>query len=77
MKPRALDAAKKQYIGQMTVGSDNSEQLAISTGRAMLFNGYAAPIKEIEERIKSITADDLRRAAEFIAPEKCSILTFG
>ncbi len=77
MKPRALEAAKRQYIGQMTVGSDNSEQMAISTGRAMLFNGYAAPPSEIAERINSITAEDIRHAAEFITPDKCSILTFG
>lgn len=77
MKPRALEAAKKQYIGQMTVGSDNREQAAISTGRAMLFYGYAAPTKEIIESINAITADDLRRAAEYLAPDKCSTLTFG
>ena len=77
MKPSALEAAKKQYIGQMTVGSDNSEQVAISTGRAVLFNGYAAPREEIVERINSITPEDIRRAAEFIAPDKCSILTFS
>lgn len=77
MKPRALDAAKKQYIGQMIVGSDNSEQLAISTARAMLFNGHAAPAKEIIERVNSIMPDDIRQAAEYLTPDKCSILTFG
>lgn len=77
LKPHALEAAKKQYIGQMTVGSDNSEQVAISTGRAMLFNGYVAQAKEIIERINNITPDDIRQAAEYLTPEKCSILTFG
>lgn len=77
MKPRALEAAKKQYIGQMTVGGDNSEQLAISTGRSTLFNGYAPQAKDIIERINSITPDDIRKAAEYLTPDKCSILTFG
>lgn len=76
MNPRALEAAKKQYIGQMSVGADNLEQMAISIGRAVLFNGYAAPAKEIIERINSLTPEDIRRAAEFIAPDKCSVLTF-
>lgn len=75
--PKALYAAKKQYLGQSAVASDNREQLVLSLGRAMLFNGYAAPASEIVERIMSITGEDLRMAAEKITRSHCSVLTFG
>ena len=77
MSTRSLEAAKKQYLGQLTVGSDNREQLVLSFGRAMLFNGYAAPASEIAERIMSISAEDLRCAAERVTRQHSSILTFG
>ena len=34
---RALEAAKKQYLGQLIVASDNNEQMALNNGRATLF----------------------------------------
>ena len=77
MKDRTLEAAKKQYIGQTIVAADNREQVATSTGRALLFDNHVAQPDEIVERISSITAEELRMAAERIAPERCSVLTFG
>lgn len=76
LKPRALAAAKKQYIGQSIVSAENREQLALSIGRATLFNGKVFPADEVLERIMSITPDDICQAAEWLLPEKCSILTF-
>lgn len=76
MKERTLAAAKKQYVGQTIVAAENREQMALSTGRALLFNGHVAPQEEIVERIMSLSAENLRMAAEAFAPERCSILTF-
>ena len=74
---RRLKAAKKHYIGQMTVGSDNREQMALAAARATLFNGHVAPAEEIIERTNAITAEELRQAAEHIATQGLSLLTFG
>lgn len=76
MKERTLAAAKKQYVGQTIVAAENREQMALSTGRALLFNGHVAPQEDIVERIMSLSAENLRMAAEAFAPERCSILTF-
>ena len=77
LSDRRLAAAKKQYLGQMTVGSDNREQMALAAARATLFNGYVAPPEEIIERTNEITAEQLRQAAEHIASQRLSVLTFG
>ena len=77
LKERTLTAAKKQYVGQTIVAAENREQMALSTGRALLFNGHVAPQEEIVERIMSLTSENIRMAAESVMPEKCSILTFG
>lgn len=77
MNPKTLQAAKKQYLGQTIVAGENREQLALSTGRATLFYGRAISADEIIERINSITAEQVRTAAERLHPELCSILTFG
>lgn len=77
ISPSALAAAKKQYLGQLAVGADNREQLALSTARATLYNGQAMTPGEIAERIEAITPDDIREVAARIAPDRCSILTLG
>lgn len=74
---RRLEAAKKQYLGQIVVSGENREQLALSTGRATLFYGQVMPDEEVAERIKSITAEQLRIAAERISWPNVSVLTFG
>lgn len=76
LKTRALEAAKKQYLGQTIVAGVNREQLALSTGRATLFHGRAITADEVIESVNSITAEELRRAAERLEYKSCSILTF-
>ncbi|MCM1518584.1 MAG: insulinase family protein [Pseudoflavonifractor sp.] len=77
LSPRALAAAKKQYLGQLTVGADNREQLALSTARATLYNGRAMTPGEIAGRIAAVTTDDIREAAAMVAMDRCSTLTFS
>lgn len=77
MPERRLDAAKKQYLGQLTVASDNREQMALSTARAMLYHGSVATSREITERIMAVTPDHIRQVAEMLAPCNCSTLTLG
>ena len=77
MSKRALDAAKKQYLGQSLVAGENREQFALSMGRSVLFNGKIISSSEVMERINSITPEELREAAGMISRNYSSILTFS
>lgn len=55
----ALKAAKKQYLGQLAVASDNRESVAISTGRAALFHGKILSASETVANVESITSDQI------------------
>lgn len=61
---RKLQAAKRQFIGQLTVGSVNSEQVAISMGRSTLYRGSARTLAETVEAIHAITPASLHTAAQ-------------
>ena len=52
---RQLDAAKKQYLGQLTVGSLNTEQLALGMARSTMLTGRVRPRREINEAIMAVT----------------------
>ncbi|MDE7407482.1 MAG: insulinase family protein, partial [Muribaculaceae bacterium] len=62
LSPRALDAAKRQFIGQLTLGNDNKEQQALSMGRATLSYGHAALPGDTSRHISAITAQELQQA---------------
>lgn len=75
MSSKQLEAAKKQYLGQLIVASENREQAAITTGRSMLYHNRVALSDEILDRINAITAEQIRLAAESIA-KNISVLSF-
>jgi predicted Zn-dependent peptidase len=72
---RAIEAAKKQYLGQLAVASDNREQVALSLGRSMMYFGDIKSPEDIKNQILAITPDDVRQVAEMMSADKCSILT--
>lgn len=72
---RQIEAAKRQYKGQLLVASDSSEAIALSAAKSMLYRGYVVPSQETIEHIDALTPQDLLDAAQLIAPERCSILT--
>lgn len=74
---KALDAAKKQYIGQLAVASENKEQSSLSIARSMLYYGHVSSSEQVKERILSVTSDDILQVARLVAPANCSVLTFG
>lgn len=75
MRQRALDAAKKQYAGQLLVGSESLEGTALSMGKSVMHFGVVSTVDEITDRIRSVTAEQLRDAAATIAG-RYSRLTF-
>lgn len=60
---RQLDAAKKQYLGQLTVGSLNTEQLALGMARSTMLTGRVKPRSEINEAILAVTPDKISEIA--------------
>ncbi len=70
----ALKAAKKQYLGQLAVASDNRESLAISTGRAALFHNKVYTSAETVANVESITSEQISRTAHALSD--LSSLTF-
>ena len=77
LSARALEAAKKQYLGQLAVASENRDQMALAIGRSVLYHNRVASPGETRQLITDITADDLLQAAQLIASTNCSTLTLG
>lgn len=63
MSARALAAAKKQYIGQLAVASDNRESLALSTARSAMYYREVPTPRQTVDRIMAVSAADLMDAA--------------
>jgi predicted Zn-dependent peptidase len=72
---RRLDAAKRQYCGQLLLAADSAEWMAMSAGRNMLCHGQVTTLDEMVECITSVTPEQVRHAAEHITLENATILT--
>lgn len=59
----ALKAAKKQYLGQLAVASDNRESVAISSGRAALFHNSVMTSAETISMVESISVEQICNVA--------------
>lgn len=75
LSTKQIEAAKKQYLGQLIVASENREQAAITTGRSMLYHNRVTSPNEILEHINAITPEQIRQIAESIA-HHASVLSF-
>lgn len=63
MTPRRLEEARRQYIGQLTLASTNTEQRALNMARATLLRGRVITSAENLEALRGLTPDSLRDAA--------------
>ncbi len=76
LSDRKLHDFKRQYCGQLLVAADSAEFIAMNAGKNLLYWGKAPHIARTVERIMDITAEELRTAAQHIAFDRCSSLTF-
>lgn len=76
ISPRKLEAAKKQYMGQLLIAGENSETRILGAARATLFHGRPSSLEETAEAIRKVSAEDLAKLAGRLADE-CSVLTLG
>ncbi len=63
MSDKRLDAAKKQFLGQLAISSDNGESQCLSMGKSLLAYNTVTSDIEIRNKIEAVTAEELRRLA--------------
>ncbi len=73
---RRLEQAKKQYLGQLTIGSVNLESRILGIARSTLVCGRALTPAEVVESIRAVDCDSLRDVAARVAAGASS-LTLG
>ncbi len=61
---RALKAAKKQMIGQISIASDNAEAQCLAKGKSLLLKGEFVTNKQLREYIEAITPSDIQEVAK-------------
>ena len=72
-----LASAKRQFIGQLEVSTDNSENVALALGKSFLRYGRFDSLEEVARWVEQITADDLMAVAnELLAEERLSMLIY-
>ena len=72
---RKLRAAKKQFLGQIAISSDNGESQCLSMGKSLLAYGKVASAEEIKKEIEAVSADTIRdMACRIFAPDRTSCL---
>ncbi|MGL4908817.1 MAG: M16 family metallopeptidase [Bacteroidales bacterium] len=73
-----LNRAKKQLLGQLTIASENSENLMLSAAKSMLMYERIIAPSETEELIHAITAEEVQEIASLVfAPEALSLLVYA
>lgn len=72
---RKLRAAKKQFLGQIAISSDNGESQCLSMGKSLLAYGKVASAEEIKREIEAVSAEMIRdMACRIFAPDRTSCL---
>ena len=63
---RALADAKRQYIGQLTIGRENSETLSIASGKSLLRYNRCSTLADTIKKIEAITSKDIIECANIV-----------
>ncbi len=65
-----LSNAKRQFIGQMAIGTENNESMALGMGKSFLHYNRYDTLEESFSRINAVTADDILEVANEIFDER-------
>jgi predicted Zn-dependent peptidase len=72
-----LHAAQKQLVGQILIAGDNFESYALALGKTFAHTGKHRDVDEIIRHVRSVTSEDILRAAQDIfAEEKLTTLIY-
>ncbi|MDE7160301.1 MAG: insulinase family protein [Muribaculaceae bacterium] len=72
---RTFESVKRQYCGQLLVGSDHRESAAMSMGKSLMYFGEVHSVADTARRVREVTAEQMREVAEMLSPSLCSTLT--
>ncbi len=75
LSEKALQAAKRQYLGQLLVSGENKEAVALSLGKNYLYYNNVMTDGELAEHINALTAEQIMDCAVLLNPDTCSTLT--
>lgn len=75
LTPKRLEAAKRQYLGQLAVSAENREAKVLSAARSLLWRDKITGSEAVTQAIRALTvADVLDAAAPMLTP---SVLCFS
>lgn len=74
LTPRKLEAAKKQYLGQLAIASENPENRIMNAARATLFKGHPGDPAKVVAAIENVAAGQLAEIAARML--RASVLAF-
>lgn len=75
LSPKKLEAAKKQYLGQLIISAENRENSVLAVARSLLWRNEVIAPEITEAAIRDLTAADILTAAEPMM--RPSVLTFS
>lgn len=73
----ALEKIKRQYCGQLMVGSDHIESRTMALAKSLVYFDTIIDIPITRRFIMEVTAEQLMETARLLAPERCSSLTLA
>lgn len=71
----AFERIKRQYCGQLLVSSDHRENRAMALAKSLMYYNEIFDISATAERIRDVSAEQMREVAELLAPSICGSLT--
>lgn len=74
---RSLEAIKRQYIGQLIVGTEHNESMAMNLAKSTLYFGSPHSPRETIEAVSRVTAQELQEIAGMIVDRGLSRLTIA
>lgn len=76
LAPRRLEQAKRQFAGQLTVASDNRENMLFSAVRTLYRQGKPRSAEDMIKLVEEINVDDVANAMDsYLTPSILSIAT--
>lgn len=76
LSERRFAAIVRQHVGQMIVGAENKENTILSMARTALYRDRVESLQDIVAKLSALRPEELCDAAQMIAPENLSMLTF-
>lgn len=77
LSPSRLKAAKKQFLGQLAIVSDNGESQCLSMGKSLLAYGSILSDRQTREKVESVTSASIQDSAcRIFDQQACSRLIY-